>query len=285
MSETSVVGLRGGFRVRRTHLRVVGGLVLAELVALTIVVLSWPRSGLYVSLTLRGQGGLGGTPLVLGWVAAMVLVAAASQVRPSRARPVAVGHFTVLQELLPTIAMVGVLAIAVARRPTLGDVFRIGNAVVLLVLFAAQQLVAVIERVRLANGLQETIVAGTAELSLADARFRSLVESSDDAIISATPDGLVTSWNAAAQRLLGYCGPEILGRPADLIIPEDERAEWVEIRRSFGKVSTRGSFETPNTPSPSPTPPSPRHATGTIRSPGLKLLRASGPFRGALPGA
>jgi diguanylate cyclase (GGDEF)-like protein/PAS domain S-box-containing protein len=199
--------------------------VLAELVALTFVVLSWPRSGLHMSLTLRGHGGLSGTPLVL-------------------ARPAAVGHFTVLQELLPTIAMVGVLAIAVARRPTLGDVFRIGNAVVLLVLFAAQQVVAVIERVRLANGLQETIVAGTAELSLADARFRSLVESSDDAIISATPDGLVSSWNAAAQRLLGYCGPEILGRPADLIIPEDERAEWVQIRRSFGKGSTRRSFET-----------------------------------------
>ncbi|HEY5179196.1 MAG TPA: EAL domain-containing protein, partial [Dermatophilaceae bacterium] len=228
-----VVGMRVPVEQRRTWLLFGGGLVL-----LTVT------DSVFVSMTLQGQTALTGTPLTLGWVAAMVLIAAASQLRPRRARPATSRHFTVLQELLPTLSLAGAIAVAVARRANIGDVFLVGNAVVLLVLFAAQQVVAVIQRVRLANGLEDTIAARTAELSSADARFRSLVESSDDAIIGATPDGLVTSWNAAAKRLLGYSYQEILGQSLDLLVPQDGRAESVEIRRrALSQGSVRRSFE------------------------------------------
>jgi PAS domain S-box-containing protein/diguanylate cyclase (GGDEF)-like protein len=73
--------------------------------------------------------------------------------------------------------------------------------------------------------------ATLAELASADARFRSMVESSDDAIIGATPDGFVTSWNAAAERLLGYSCQEILGQSVDLLIPPHRRGESVDSRR------------------------------------------------------
>jgi diguanylate cyclase (GGDEF)-like protein/PAS domain S-box-containing protein len=229
-----VLGMRVPPEQRRPWLLFGGGLVL-----LTVT------DSAYVSMTLRGQTGLGGTPLVLGWVAAMVLIAAASQVRPRRTLHAAFRHSTVLQELLPIIAIAIAIAVAIARPPHVGDVFRVGNAVVLLVLFGAQQVVAVIERVRLANGLATTIVARTAELSSADGRFRSLVESSDDAILSATPDGFVTSWNAAAEHLLGYSCQEILGRPLDLLIPEGGYAESVEIRRrALNQGFVRQGFET-----------------------------------------
>jgi diguanylate cyclase (GGDEF)-like protein/PAS domain S-box-containing protein len=228
-----VLGMRVPPEQRRPWLLFGGGLVL-----LTVT------DGVYVSLTLQGQSGLTGTPLALGWVAAMTLIAAASQVRPGRARPATFRHFSVLQELLPTLPLAGAIAVTVSRRVNFGDPFLIGNAVVLLVLFVAQQVVAVIERVRLANGLEDTIAARTAELSSADARFRSLVESSDDAIIAYTPDGFVTSWNAAAERLLGYSYQEILGRPMDLLIPEDKHAEWVEILRTLSQGSLRQGFET-----------------------------------------
>ena len=228
-----VLGMRVPPEKRRPWLLFGGGLVL-----LTVT------DSAYVSMTLQGQSGLTGTPLVLGWVAAMALVASASQVRPRRARPATFRHFTVLQELLPTLPLAGAIAVTVSRRLDIGDGFLIGNAVVLLALFAAQQVVAVVERVRLANGLEETIRCRTAELSSADARFRSLVESSDDAIVAATPDGLVTSWNAAAEHLLGYSSQEILGRPMDLLIPEDKRAEWVEIQRVLSQGSLRQGFET-----------------------------------------
>ena len=84
-----------------------------------------------------------------------------------------------------------------------------------------------------------------AELASADAHFRSLVESSDDAIISATPDGFVTSWNAAAERLLGYSCQEILGQSVNLFVPPHRRVESVDIRRrALSEGSGRRSFET-----------------------------------------
>ena len=58
--------------------------------------------------------------------------------------------------------------------------------------------------------------------SLADVtHLAALVSSSDDAIIALTPNGAVTSWNAAAERLLGYGAKEALGRVAtDLVTAE-----------------------------------------------------------------
>jgi diguanylate cyclase (GGDEF)-like protein/PAS domain S-box-containing protein len=229
-----VLGMRVPPEQRRPWLVLGGGLVL-----LTVT------DSAYVSMTQQGQTGLTGTPLVLGWVGAMALIAAASQIQPRRARPAQFRHFTILQELLPTIPLAGVIAVVVAGRLDFNDVFLVANAVVLLVLFLAQQAVAVIERVRLANGLERTILRRTAELASADARFRSLVESSDDAIMSATPDGLVSSWNAAAERLLGYSGHEILGQPVEMCTPEGRRDETVEIlRRAFSKDSAKRSYET-----------------------------------------
>src|SRR5207253_7362651 len=49
----------------------------------------------------------------------------------------------------------------------------------------------------------------------------SIVESSDDAIIGTTLDGLITSWNAAAERVCGYSAREVLGRwLLGIIVPE-----------------------------------------------------------------
>ena len=229
-----VLGMRVPPEQRQPWLLFGGGLIL-----LTVT------DSIFVSLIARGQTGLTGTPLVLGWVTAMTLIAAASHVRPGRAQPATLRHFTVLQELLPTMALTGALTVAIVRGLDRWDVFLIGNAVALVVLFSAQQLVAVIKRVHLANSLEETIARRTVELSSADARFRSMVASSDDAIISATPDMVITSWNAAAERLLGYSCQEMIGRPLELIIPHDRRHESVEIRAGISSGdSVRRTFET-----------------------------------------
>jgi diguanylate cyclase (GGDEF)-like protein/PAS domain S-box-containing protein len=229
-----VLGMRVPPERRQPWLLLGGGLVL-----LTVT------DSFYVSMTRQGQTGLTGTPLVLGWIGAMALIATASQIQPGGVRPARARQLTILQELLPTIPLAGVIAVAVAGLLDFGDAFLVGNAVVLLVLFVAQQVVAVIARVRLANGFEETILRRTAELASADARFRSLVESSDDAIVSATPDALVTSWNAAAERLLGYSRQEILGQSMELLTPEGSRDDTVEIlRRALGQGSVNGSYET-----------------------------------------
>ena len=55
------------------------------------------------------------------------------------------------------------------------------------------------------------------------ARFRlaAIVESSDDAILSKTLDGIITSWNAGATRLFGYSAEEMIGEPVAKLIPEE----------------------------------------------------------------
>lgn len=56
-------------------------------------------------------------------------------------------------------------------------------------------------------------------------RLAAIVESSDEAIISASLDGIVLSWNPGAERLYGYSEAEILGRPISITVPPDLQEE------------------------------------------------------------
>jgi PAS domain S-box-containing protein len=60
-------------------------------------------------------------------------------------------------------------------------------------------------------------------------RMTAIVENSNDAIIGKTRDGIVTSWNPAAERMFGYSSEEIIGRSIDVLIPEDRTGEMTTI--------------------------------------------------------
>jgi PAS domain S-box-containing protein len=60
-------------------------------------------------------------------------------------------------------------------------------------------------------------------------RLASIVESSGDAIYSNTLEGVITSWNSSAEKLLGYTADEIIGKSISLIIPPDRQKELPQI--------------------------------------------------------
>jgi PAS domain S-box-containing protein len=61
--------------------------------------------------------------------------------------------------------------------------------------------------------------------SAAASRLAAIVESSADAMIGKTLDGVITSWNAGAARMYGYAPEEVVGRNISVIIPSDRPAE------------------------------------------------------------
>ncbi len=56
-------------------------------------------------------------------------------------------------------------------------------------------------------------------------QFASIVESSDDAILSKDLDGIIRTWNQGAQRLFGYAAEEVIGQPVTILIPADRLDE------------------------------------------------------------
>jgi PAS domain S-box-containing protein len=79
---------------------------------------------------------------------------------------------------------------------------------------------------------------------VSQARLAAIVEFSDDAIISKTLDGVITSWNQAAERLFGYTRAEAVGQHITLIIPSERRNEEVEILAKLRKGESISHFET-----------------------------------------
>ncbi|HZS71013.1 MAG TPA: PAS domain S-box protein [Candidatus Acidoferrum sp.] len=71
-----------------------------------------------------------------------------------------------------------------------------------------------------------------------------IVQSSDDAIISKTIEGYITSWNRGAQQIFGYTAEEAIGRHITLIIPPDRHQEEADILARLRSGEHIDHFET-----------------------------------------
>jgi PAS domain S-box-containing protein len=71
-----------------------------------------------------------------------------------------------------------------------------------------------------------------------------IVDSSDDAIISKTLQGVITSWNSGAERLFGYTAKEAVGQPISMIIPLDRRGEETRILARLSQGERIDHFDT-----------------------------------------
>ena len=71
-----------------------------------------------------------------------------------------------------------------------------------------------------------------------------IVESSDDAIVSKTLDGVITSWNGGAERMFGWPASMAIGQHITLIVPADRRAEEEEVLARLSRGERLDHFET-----------------------------------------
>jgi len=75
-------------------------------------------------------------------------------------------------------------------------------------------------------------------------QLAAIVESSDDAIVSKSLDGIISSWNRSAERLFGYSADEAIGQHITLIVPPDRREEEVGILEKLRRGERVDHFET-----------------------------------------
>lgn len=98
---------------------------------------------------------------------------------------------------------------------------------------------------RLNEGVRAHIRTSEQRARESEERYSAIVESSDDAILSASLDGTITSWNGGAERLYGYSAEEIVGKSVQLLYPpESFAAETEELTRMVRAGAGVRHFET-----------------------------------------
>src|SRR5881275_3661155 len=76
------------------------------------------------------------------------------------------------------------------------------------------------------------------------ALMAAIVDSADDAIVSKTLDGVITSWNRAAQAMFGWTAAEAVGQRITLIIPRERWHEEDEVLARVRKGESIDHFDT-----------------------------------------
>jgi PAS domain S-box-containing protein len=82
--------------------------------------------------------------------------------------------------------------------------------------------------------------------AVADTRamLAAIVESSEDAIVSKDLNGIITSWNPAAEQLYGYTAGEMIGRPISMLFPQNRPDELSSIMDRLRRGERIKHFET-----------------------------------------
>jgi PAS domain S-box-containing protein len=93
----------------------------------------------------------------------------------------------------------------------------------------------------------EAATAATANLEVWSETHRhraAIVEHSNDAIFSRTPDGAITTWNAAAERIFGFRAKEIVGRRSEVLLPPGRQDEFRKLLARIRRGEVVEHFET-----------------------------------------
>ena len=75
-------------------------------------------------------------------------------------------------------------------------------------------------------------------------RLAAIVQSSDDAIVGKSLDGIILTWNAGAERMFGYSAEEVLGRHISILAPPDRPSDVAAILEKIKQGEQVDHFET-----------------------------------------
>jgi len=97
---------------------------------------------------------------------------------------------------------------------------------------------------RAANNLLRREITRREELEKRLLYMASIIESTEDAVLSKSLDGIIESWNKSAERIYGYKSEEIIGKPIYILLPPEHEDDITPILEQIGKGNPVDRYET-----------------------------------------
>jgi PAS domain S-box-containing protein len=109
---------------------------------------------------------------------------------------------------------------------------------------AARRFIGIVEDITDRKRTEQALNAARVQAHKIQSHLAAIVESSDDAIISKTLDGVISTWNQGAQRIFGYAADEVIGKPITLLIPATHIDEEPVILQKLRRGERIDHYET-----------------------------------------
>jgi PAS domain S-box-containing protein len=125
-----------------------------------------------------------------------------------------------------------------------GRIYGLAAATFVLAVLLIDNVALQAQLVRLLGSLRRQAASERDYYSERERLFSAVVESSHDAIVTKSLDGIITAWNRAAEQLFGYMAGEVVGKHIRVIVPPDRRDEMYDILERIGHGETIAGHET-----------------------------------------
>ena len=121
-----------------------------------------------------------------------------------------------------------------------GRIYGLCAATFVLAVLLANSIDLQVELARLLGTLRREAASDRDRHAERERLFNTMVESSNDAILTKNLDGIITGWNPAAERLFGFTAAEAVGHSTDIVVPPDRRAET---REALDRIASGEAIE------------------------------------------